>query len=443
MSSTVKLTIGLLLLAVFMPGELYAAAAEGAAEGLEDSQIVRFFFIVAVMLVVGKASGEVFERIRQPAVLGELIAGAVLGGSVLGIIPTEAGDPLTGVVHILAEVGVVILLFEIGLETDLKEMFRVGAAASSVALVGVVLPFLFGFLFWFSPMVDPSYSKVSDSTTAIFVGATLTATSVGITARVLTDLKALDSLEGRLIIGAAVIDDILGLVLLGLVAALIGGGEISVLGVLRALGVAVGFLVVAIAVGLRIAPHIFGFVDQLQVRGVLLVTAFAFTLSVAALAKMAGSAMIVGAFAAGIILSGTNQFRLIEDRIKPVADIFTPIFFLSIGAAFDVSLLNPFNPENLPILGVGLALFIIAVIGKLVAGWAAFWKRYNRSAVGFGMVPRGEVGLIFANIGLAAGVLTTDLFSAIILMVIGSTFISPPLVKWRLARGGITHPSRD
>lgn len=411
-----------------------AADADGA------SIIVRLFFVFALMLVVGKFSGELFERIGQPAVLGELLAGVLLGGSALGIIPTAPDDPLTEVIKIFAEIGVVILLFEIGLETDLKQMFRVGAAAASVALVGVAVPMLTGWLFWISPLAKEEYSLAGSATTAIFLGAALTATSVGITARVLRDLQVMRTVESRLIIGAAVIDDILGLVLLGLVSSLVAGQDVSALGVGRSLATAVGFLVIAIGLGLLVAPKVFDVIDRMRVRGMLLVTAFAFLLVISALADRVGSAMIIGAFAAGIILSGTNQFDAIEERVRPVADIFTPVFFLSIGAEFDITLLDVTNPETWPVLLVGLSLFVIAVFGKVVAGWAAPWRRFNRVAVGIGMLPRGEVGLIFANIGLVSGVLTRELFGALLLMVIGTTFIAPPLLKWSFARWGVTAP---
>jgi Kef-type K+ transport system membrane component KefB len=199
-------------------------------------------------------------------------------------------------------------------------------------------------------------------------------------------------------------------------------------------------LAAAIGVGLLLAPRIFGLLDRMRVRGVLLVAAFAFVLLLSGLAQVAGSAMIIGAFAAGIILSGTNQFDVIHDRIKPVADIFTPVFFLSIGAQLDVRLLNPLQPENLPVLAVGGSLLVIAIVGKLAAGWAVPWRKFNRSAVGIGMMPRGEVGLIFANIGLVTGVLTNQLFGAIIIMVIGTTFLAPPLLKWSFGRFGVTDP---
>jgi len=409
-----------------------------AEHGADGPDFARLFWVLAIMLLAGKFSGELAERVGQPAVLGELIAGAILGGSLLGVIPTAAEDTLTPVIEVLAEIGVVILLFEIGLQTDLKAMARVGKGAAAIAVVGVVLPLIGGIFFWLSPLANHAYGLVSVSMTAVFIGATLTATSVGITARVLQDLRVMHCVESRLIIGAAVIDDILGLVLLGLVSTLAAGGAVTVLSVGKSLAVAVGFLVVAVGVGLRVAPMLFDLLNRMRVRGMLLVTAFSFLLIVAALADQLGSAMIVGAFAAGLILSGTNQFDLIEDRIKRVADIFTPIFFLSIGAKFDVRLLNPFVSDNLPVLGMGLALFFIAVIGKVAAGWAAPWRRFNRVAVGVGMIPRGEVGLIFANMGLVMGVLSTELFGAIIIMVIGTTFVAPPFLKVAFGRAGVT-----
>jgi len=380
------------------------------------------------MLLVGKFAGEAFERIRQPAVMGELVAGIVLGAGLLNVIPTAPGDPLTPVFRLLAQVGVVVLLFEIGLETDLKAMLRDGPAAGAVALVGVAIPFVLGFVYWRSTASDPP-------ATAVFVGAALTATSVGITARVLKDLRVLESLEARLILGAAVIDDVLGLVILGVVSALAAGAAFTLPGVLRVLGVAVVFLFLALWIGLRLAPRLFGLVERMQVRGVLLVSAFVFLLLLCVLAERVGTALIIGAFAAGLILSETNQVRVIEERIRPVADVFTPIFFLSIGAAVDLRVWNPFVAENHETLAIAGVLFVIAVIGKVASGWAVPWRRFNRRAVGIGMAPRGEVGLIFAQIGLGAGILSNRLFSAILFVVVATTLVTPPLLKWALKRG--------
>ncbi len=379
-----------------------------------------------------KLFGEGAERIGQPSVLGELLAGVVLGGSVLGIVPVEGS--MAEIIHVLSEVGVAILLFEIGLETDLKEMFNVGPSSAAVAAVGVFLPFLLGFVYWYlaDPAVGARPPGIDLAMVAIFVGATLTATSVGITARVLTDLKMMHRSESKVIIGAAVIDDVLGLVILAIVAGMAAGEGVTAMGITRTFVIAVGFLVLAVIIGNWVAPKLFDLVDRMSVRGVLLVFALSFALFIAALADLAGSAMIIGAFAAGIVLSTTNQFDLIVERIEPVADVFTPIFFVSVGAAVNVNLFNPFHEIfSVDVIVVGLILILVAVIGKVLAGYVVGWgeDKMNQLAIGIGMVPRGEVGLIFADIGRRGGILSNETFSAILIMVIVTTFIAPPLLK--------------
>jgi Kef-type K+ transport system membrane component KefB len=400
-----------------------------------QGDVARFFTLLAVMLVAAKLAAALFERLGQPAVLGELVAGILLGASALRLIPTASGDSLTPVFHLLAELGVVVLLFEIGLGTDLGALVRVGPAATAVAAVGVALPFVLGFLYWRSGWHAQVQTAADPVTTAVFVGATLTATSVGITARVLDDLGVLQTLEARLVLGAAVIDDVLGLVILGVVSALAAGAAFTVPGALRILGVAVAFLVAALVVGRLLAPRILALVDRVRVRGALLVTAFTFLLLVCALAERLGTAFIIGAFAAGLSLAGARQVDLIEEHIKPVADIFTPLFFLSVGAALDLRTWNPLVPENRQALVIAGVLLAIALIGKFASGWAVPWRRFNRAAVGIGMAPRGEVGLIFAQIGLAAGVFSSRLFGVMLFVVVATTLVTPPLLKWTLGRG--------
>lgn len=393
---------------------------------MHDLSIPNLFLALAAMLVAAKLLGELAERFGQPAVLGELLAGVLLGGSVLGIVPTEG--PGGEVVHVLAELGVLLLLFEIGLETDLKEMFRVGAASLSVAAVGVVLPFVLGFVYW--AYLPHAASSGADLTmAAIFVGATLTATSVGITARVLSDLGQLNSEEAKIIVGAAVIDDVLGLVILTVVTGMAAGASLSALDIVRVLAVAVGFLIAAVLVGRFAAPRLFDLVVRMRVRYVLLVFAIAFALGLSAGAALVGSALIIGAFAAGIILSGTNQFDTIEHEVRPVASIFTPIFFVSVGASVNLGLLDPTREGAPGLLGVAAALTALAIVGKLAAGWAAPWVKFRRLVVGVGMVPRGEVGLIFADIGRRSGILNEAVFGAVLLMIMATTFVAPPGLK--------------
>lgn len=394
---------------------------------MHDLSIPGLFVTLAAMLVAAKLLGELAERIGQPAVLGELVAGVLLGGSLLGVVPSAG--PAGEVVHVLAELGVVLLLFEIGLETDLREMFRVGPASLSVASVGVALPFLFGFLYWAYVPHAAGVGATDLTTAAIFVGATLTATSVGITGRVLSDLDQMSSQEARIIIGAAVIDDVLGLVILTVVSGLAAGSSLAPFGILRIFAVAVGFLVVAVLVGRFVAPRLFDLVVRMRVRYVLLVFAIAFALGLSALAALAGSALIIGAFAAGLILSGTNQFDTIEREVRPVASIFAPIFFVSVGASVNLRLLDPGREGAAGLLGVAAVLTLLAILGKLAAGWAAPWLRFRRLVVGVGMIPRGEVGLIFADIGRRAGILNEAVFGAILLMVMATTFVAPPALK--------------
>jgi Kef-type K+ transport system membrane component KefB len=394
---------------------------------VEHVSIPSLFLVLATMLVAAKLLGELAERIGQPAVLGELVAGVLLGGSVLGVVP--AGGTAAEVVHVFAELGVVLLLFEIGLETDLREMFRVGTASLSVATVGVILPFVLGFVYWAYVPHAVSGGITDLTTAAVFVGATLTATSVGITARVLSDLSRMNTQEARIIIGAAVIDDVIGLVILTVVSGMAAGASVSAFGILRISAVAVGFLVIAVLVGRFAVPRLFDLVVRMRVRYVLLVFAFAFALGLSAVAAVAGSALIIGAFAAGIILSGTNQFDTIEREVRPVASIFAPIFFVSVGASVNLRLLDPTQEGSAGLLGIAGALIVLAIAGKIAAGWAAPWVPFRRIVVGVGMVPRGEVGLIFADIGRRSGVLNEAVFGAVLLMIMVTTFVAPPALK--------------
>ncbi len=413
---------------------------------LEESghlSIEQFFIALALILIFSKIFGELAERIKQSSVLGELVAGVILGGSVLAVVPSVSGMAGYDTFHLLAEVGVAILLFEIGLETDLRDLIKVGLASTIVAIVGVVVPFALGFAsiiafekYGLLGGIDPSLNILI----AITVGATLTATSVGITARVLSDMNRLQSGEAKIILGAAVIDDILGLIILGVVTGLIeasasgDGAGISTLNVGIIFVKAFGFLIVAIVVGNLISKKLFNLVEMMKVRGVLLLSALSFAFIFAFLASLVGLAPIVGAFAAGLVLANTHQFKSIERNLKPVSDFFTPIFFIMVGAAVDVSVFNPFVSKNIPILLIALILFIVAVIGKFVSGFAVFKKGISKSVVGVGMIPRGEVGLIFAQVGLTYGIFTSELFSAITVMVMLTTFVAPPLLKIMFAK---------
>ena len=390
---------------------LFAFAAPDTGISVE-----RFLLLLAVILVSAKVLGELAERIGQPAVIGELLAGVLLGPSVVGFV-----DPTLPALHLIAEIGVVLLLFGIGLETDLERLLSVGTAAFTVAVVGVLLPFLFGY--------GVSRALGLAVLPAIVSGAALTATSVGITARVFSDLGELKSPEGQIVLGAAVIDDVIGLVILAIVSDLVAGSAPSVMGVARATAVAFGFLAAAVLIGRLIVPWLFRLIARTGKEHTLATMALALAFVLAVLASQLGSALIVGAFAAGLVLAPTEHAHSIERGIIRLANVFVPIFFVAVGAAVDV---RTFGSRD--VVTIGVALTAVAIVGKFAAGWAPVWMRARKTVIGVGMVPRGEVGLIFAQTGLAAGVLNAGEYSALMLMVLVTTFMAPPLLRRLLTK---------
>lgn len=372
------------------------------------------FLAFAAALVGAKLFGELAERLGQPAVLGELLAGVILGPSVIGLVP------LSDAVLVLAEIGVVLLLFEVGLETNLGELARVGAPAMAVAVAGMVLPFAGGYAI--------TLALGHSTLTAAFVGAALTATSIGITARVLSELKVLATREGQIILGAAVVDDVFGLIVLAIVSKIAGGGRIDAATIVKSAALAIGFLVAAVAIGIPLGRQLMGIVERAKVRGVLGAMSVAFALLVAWGAKAAESAPIVGAFAAGMALARTNRRHDIDHALKPVVDLFAPVFFVYVGAEVDVKLLNPAVAGNRPALILGLLLTAVGFVGKFAAGFCA-WGKVRRAFIGAGMVPRGEVGLIFASVGLSTKALPEPVFVSVLVAVFLTTFVAPPLLK--------------
>ena len=368
---------------------------------------------LVLVWLAAKVAGEGMERIGQTAVLGELLAGVIIGPGALGLVHESEA------LHALAELGVLILLFEVGLESDLGELLHSGVQSALVALVGVVAPFAAGFgIMWglgHPPLV------------AVFVGATLTATSVGITARVLADLGRLQDVAARVVLGAAVVDDILGLLILAVVTGVAQTGGVSLSAVALLSAKAVAFLVVAILVGIRLAPTLVKWVGWMRARGTLLVYSVVFAVTLAVVADMMGLATIIGAFAAGLVLATTERREHIEERIKPVADLLVPIFFVTVGMKVQPAMLNPFAEDAR--LGIAILLTAAAIASKLVAGLAVYQRGVRRWPIGVGMVPRGEVGLIFAGAGLAAGVIGDDLYAALIVVVMLTTFVAPPWLK--------------
>jgi Kef-type K+ transport system membrane component KefB len=363
---------------------------------------------LAALILATRLLGELAQRFGQPSVLGELVAGVVLGPSVFRVI--DAGDP---VLSAFAGLGVIILLFEVGLHTDLRSLRAVGKEAFTVASVGVVVPFVGGYF----AVRALGFSSLQ----SLIAGAALTATSIGISARSLRDVGRLDTDEGQVVLGAAVIDDLIGLIILGVVTGVATGNEMSGWGVVRLTGLAVGFIALALAVGSYAVPPIFRLVERLRTTGALGLIALAFALLLAWLAQASGSAMIVGALAAGLVLHHTPQRREIEQSVTRLGHLFVPIFFACVGAAVDLrSLATP------QMLVVALVITVVGVAGKLVAGFSLRKFEGNRLLVGVAMIPRGEVGLIFAQVGLASGAIGPGEFGAIMTMVVVTTLVTPP-----------------
>lgn len=386
---------------------------------MSQLDLSQFLGLLIVILGSAKLLGAAAQWIGQPAVLGELVAGVVLGASLLGLV-----NPKTETLHLLAELGVLILLFEIGLETDLRKLLAVGPAAALVALVGVALPFALGYavcaLFGLGKL------------TAIVAGATLTATSVGITARVLSDLNRLQAPESQIVIGAAILDDVAGLIILAVVEGLTRGEAVTLAGIAVTTLTALGFLVAILVAGRFAVPWFVARFANTDLPGTPTMFAVILAMSAAWLASQAGLAAIIGAFAAGVLLRGAPVAEEIEHGVAQLGHFFVPIFFVCVGAAVDVRAFNPLVPANHRTLLVGGALIVAAVIGKFLAGYAAVGFHGDKRVVGVAMIPRGEVGVIFAQMGLASGAFDAGLFSAVALMVMATTFAAPPLLRYLL-----------
>ncbi len=385
---------------------------------IEGLDLARLLLDLLLVLVAAKVGAEIAERFKMPAVLGEITAGIILGPSVLNAL-APAGD--RGVsLAMIAEIGVLLLLVQVGMEMDLGELGKVGKVSMMVAVIGVILPFGGGAIVG---VVMGEGVK-----TAIFLGAALTATSVGITARVFGDLRALATTEARIVVGAAVADDVLGLVILTVVVKVVTGGSVGVATVAGTLGLAIGFLLLTGLIGILVVPKLLNVINRYASSGsTVVVAAFALMLAFAELADVAKLAFIIGAFMAGISLGRSDQHERIAHDFGAVANIFIPVFFVQIGVNADIGAMT--KPS---VLGLAALLTVVGIAGKLAAAWGATGTRVDKLLIGIGMVPRGEVGLIFASIGLVNGVLDKDLYGALLVVVLVTTLITPPLLRQRI-----------
>jgi Kef-type K+ transport system membrane component KefB len=430
----------------------------------ENSQLVLAGVLLSLIVIhlASKVGGEICIRLNLPPVLGELLGGVIVGVSALrliifpggeldasaslvinllqntaGLAPEAAAsvfDRQSEAISVMSEIGVIILLFEIGLESSLTELLKVGTQAAMVAVVGVAAPFVGGvlgmiYIFHAPPIV------------AIFAAAALTATSIGITAKVLSQIGRINTPEGQIIIGAAILDDILGLIVLAVVSGLGQTGKVDVGGIFYLIITASAFLVGSIFIGRALTPILAKIVDTLQTRGQLIVVSLIFAFSLAYVATAIHLEGILGSFAAGLVLAETEKREGIVTDLTPLADAIVPIFFVVVGARTDLSVLNPIDSVNREGLLIALFLIVVAVLGKVITGLVVFGKPgINRLAIGVGMIPRGEVGLIFVSVGATSGILPPATQAGVVVMVIFTTFLAPPLLRLVFKDSSLTAP---
>ncbi len=396
---------------------------------------------LALVLIAAKLGGHLAQRVRQPAVLGEILAGVLLGNLHHFGVPGVGGVLGLPGVELLAELGIMLLLFEVGLESTVRGMLSVGWASLLVACLGVAAPFALGLLVGRWVLPDASVY------THLFLGATLTATSVGISARVLKDLGRAGSAEGRIILGAAVIDDVVGLMILAVVTGIVKGanaGRSMALGEIGLVAVkAIAFLAGALLIGTWVTPRLFKVASRLRAPHVPLALGLALCFALAAAASGAGLAPMMGAFAAGLLLEpghlrpfAARAEGTLEDLLGPITAFLVPVYFVLSGARVDLAVFR--DPHTLAIAG---ALTLAAIAGKQACALGVVGVRADRLTVGLGMLPRGEVGLIFASIGVGmhiqgTPVLTPQIFAAVVLMVLATTLLTPPALRWRVGRLG-------
>lgn len=404
-----------------------------------------FFLLLAIVLVGARLLSEAAVRLGIPSVIGELAAGLILGPSLLGWVSVNE------TLELLAEIGIILLLFEVGMDTDVYRLAKAGAKPVIVAVAGVALPFVFGAgvsRYGFGLPLIPS----------LFIGGTLTATSIGITVRVLTDLQRRSSDEAQIVIGAAVLDDILGVIALAFLYQFAVIGEITPASV-----GGVSLYIVLFVLLAPLAAKVVGWmIDRFDRKsaspGLLVTMVVSLIMLFSYLAHLVGAPLILGGFAAGIALGHRFQLSVaqrlriplapalnrvlaatpalaerLQDQIRPLIHVFTPIFFVMVGVSLN---LGAVDWRSAFVWKLGSALFVIAVAGKWIAGYCIRETRLKQAVIGLSMVPRGEVGLIFTQIGLANGILNAELYAALLIVIALTTALPPFALKWVYARWG-------
>jgi Kef-type K+ transport system membrane component KefB len=391
-----------------------------------------FLLWFTLILVAGKLGAEASERLKLPAVLGELVAGIVIGVGGIGALahhfpiayPLQI-DPSNQVLNVFGELGAVLLLFEAGLESDLKDLRRLGLPATWMASAGVIFSFVLCYVLcraWGMTQL-----------TSVFLGGALASTSVGISARSFSDLKAGHTSEARTVLGAAVADDVIGLVILGVITGIVAAGAVSIKAVGLTALAAILFLVASLPLGLYLAPRILKWGNRMKSRAALSTTGLVLCLILSIISgKAAGLSPIIGAFIAGLILSEMEHKEHMLQRLKPLADVLIPVFFVLMGAAMPITSVSPATASGRAALAMALVLSLVAIVAKIAGGLSIPYSKLNRLVVGIGMVPRGEVALIFAAYGLKSKVIDGGTYSAILIVVLLTTFITPALLKLAL-----------
>jgi len=435
---TGRVLLGGFVMTFWFPAVVWAVGPEG------HPRSGPILFALVVLVGAAKVGGLLAERWGQPSVLGELLVGIVLSNF---LPPFFGGEGITFIrsdptLLVLAEIGVLILLFDVGLEADLRALAGAGLSSLLVATIGLVVPILLGWgaAAWLVPN--------SPTLVHVFVGATLSATSVAITVRVLRDLGVMQNREGQIILGAAILDDILGLMVLAIVAGTVtavasGGPGLSVLAVAGIFLRAIMFLGIAVGIGYFFSEQIIRLVARTGHPEIMLVFGLGLCFTLAFAAEVVGLAAIIGAFAAGLMLDPYGKgVRVSEEKatlselLHPLSSLFVPLFFVLIGIQVHLgSLASP------AVLGFGVVLTICALLGKLACALGVVGRGVNRLAVAIGMIPRGEVGLIFAGIGtsLTIGgepILSQGVFSAVVMMILVTTLVTPVGLRWAFERGG-------
>lgn len=394
--------------------------------------VARALIDLFIMFAAAKLIGALFERLRQPAVIGELLAGVLIGPFVLGWVNVPDGamlaqfnndrhlaeESLNSVHHVIAELGVIILLYFIGLETRVTDILRVGKRALATGVLGIVFPFILGLII--------SFSLGNPTLESLFIATSLIATSVGITARVLRDLGVIKSPEARIILGAAVIDDVLAMIVLAIVSSVSSSGEVSAGSIMLLLLQVLGFVALVAFVGTRAMQRYSAHLDALPIRNAPFAVSVVILLGLASLSAIIGLAAIIGAFLAGMIFAEAREQYDLERATLPLYEFLVPFFFVVTGTQ-----VNPAIFLDGTILSTAALVTLVAVLGKLIGGGLGGLGMGRRSVLilGTGMIPRGEVGLIVAGIGLSLGALPESVFSVVVVMSLATTLIAPPLLK--------------